>query len=180
MWAAATRGFEDIERGDGGRVNRVKSGVLVSDSELEKVVLQASAVRAACPFGLVIGTGFVEPAGWQELWRGLLDSPPASAGEVLEQVRRSWQLKQQPRPTPQQQPQRLQRRQRDRKPRQLQRRRPVQPEKLPLRPRRQHWNPWRLQRPQRCGSTSTAFRRQRTCKPFSPVTVVYGCRRRRC
>ena len=45
--------------------------------ELEKLVLQASAVRAACPFGLVIGTGFVEPAGWQELWRGLLDSPPA-------------------------------------------------------------------------------------------------------
>ena len=58
-------------------MNRVKSGVLVSDSELEKLVLQASAVRAACPFGLVIGTGFVEPAGWQELWRGLLDSPPA-------------------------------------------------------------------------------------------------------
>jgi hypothetical protein len=77
VWAAATRGFEDIEQGDGGRVNRVKSGVLVSDSELEKLVLQASAVRAACPFGLVIGTGFVEPAGWQELWRGLLDSPPA-------------------------------------------------------------------------------------------------------
>jgi hypothetical protein len=49
----------------------------VSDSELEKLVLQASAVRAACPFGLVIGTGFVEPAGWQEFWRGLLEWPPA-------------------------------------------------------------------------------------------------------
>ncbi len=78
MWASATRGFEDIEQGDGGRENRSKSGILVSDSELEELVRQASAAMASCPCGLVVGAGPVEPAGWRELWRELLRSPPGT------------------------------------------------------------------------------------------------------
>ena len=60
-------------------MNRAKSGVLVSDSELEKSVLQASAARAGCPFGLVIGTGPMKPAGWRNSHAGVEELAAAAA-----------------------------------------------------------------------------------------------------
>ena len=68
VWAEATRGFEDLEQGDGAKVNRKKSGVLCSHPRLQRLVELATALRGQCPFGLVVGYGPVEPAGWEELW----------------------------------------------------------------------------------------------------------------
>jgi hypothetical protein len=69
VWAEATRGFEDLEQGDGSKVNRKKSGILVSHPRLQELVEQATALKVLCPFGLVVGYGPVEPAGWEQHWR---------------------------------------------------------------------------------------------------------------
>ena len=63
VWAEATRGFEDLEQGDGAKVNRKKSGVLSSHPRLQRLVELATALRAQCPFGLVVSYGPAEPAG---------------------------------------------------------------------------------------------------------------------
>ncbi len=64
---AAARAMEDLEQGDGPRVNRKKSGVLVSHRALRRLIDEAVAVRSRSPFGLVVGYGPEEPAGWQQL-----------------------------------------------------------------------------------------------------------------
>ena len=66
VWAEATRGFEDLEQGDGAKVNRKKFGVVCSHLRLQRLVEPATALRAQCPHGLLVGYGPVEPAGWEQ------------------------------------------------------------------------------------------------------------------
>ena len=91
VWIAATRGFEDMEQGDGAKVNRTKSGVLCSHGRLQRLVEQAAAVRANCRYGLVVVCGPVEPPNWEAQWREGLGAPArtvfrrrSSGGEVEE------------------------------------------------------------------------------------------------
>ena len=77
VWAEATRGFEDLEQGDGSKVNRKKSGILVSHPRLQQLVEAAAALKVQCPFGLVVGFGPVEPDGWEQHWRSRLEAPAA-------------------------------------------------------------------------------------------------------
>ena len=75
VWIGATRGFEDMEQGDGAKVNRTKSGVVCSHARLQRLVEQATAVRASCKYGLVVGCGPVEPPDWEAQWREWLGAP---------------------------------------------------------------------------------------------------------
>ena len=59
-------------------MNRKKSGVICSHPRLQRLVELATALRAQCPFGLVVGYGPVEPAGWEQLWRQVLGAPAAT------------------------------------------------------------------------------------------------------
>ena len=77
VWAEATRGFEDLEQGDRAKVNRKKSGVIVSHPRLRRLVEAAAALKVQCPYGLVVGFGPVEPAGWEQHWRERLAAPAA-------------------------------------------------------------------------------------------------------
>ena len=78
---AATRSMEDLEQGDGVRVNRKKTGVLVTCAALRDLVQQAAAVKSRAAGGLVAGFGPVEPAGWQEAWRQHLQVPEGTCME---------------------------------------------------------------------------------------------------
>jgi hypothetical protein len=75
VWIGATRGFEDMEQGDGAKVNRTKSGVVCSHARLQRLVEQAAAVRTTCRYGLVVGCGPVEPQDWESQWRSWLGAP---------------------------------------------------------------------------------------------------------
>ncbi len=56
--------MEDLERGDGVKVNRVKPGLVVSRESLELLVKEAAdTVRSLAPYGLVAGFGPSEPEG---------------------------------------------------------------------------------------------------------------------
>ena len=70
-------GFEDLEQGYRAKVNRKKSGILVSHPRLQRLVEAAAALKMQCPFGLVVGFGPVEPAGWEQHWRERLAAPAA-------------------------------------------------------------------------------------------------------
>jgi hypothetical protein len=78
---AATRAMEDLEQGDGSRVNRKKSGVLASHKALRRLVEEATVARSGSPYGLVAGFGPEEPAGWQQLWRQRLQAQEATTFE---------------------------------------------------------------------------------------------------
>ena len=75
------RGLEDLEQGDGLRVNRKKSGVVVSHPALRLLVEEAAKVRRSAPYGLVVGCGEVEPLGWESVWRQLLQADDATRFE---------------------------------------------------------------------------------------------------
>ncbi len=77
VWAEDTRGFEDLEQGGGAKVNRKKSGILVSHRRLQELVEQATAVKVLSPHGCVVGFGPGEPAGWEQRWRSQLGAPAA-------------------------------------------------------------------------------------------------------
>ena len=78
VWAGATRGFEDLEQGDAAKVNRIKSGIVCSHLRLQRLVEEATALRARCRHGLVVGCGPVEPEGWEQQWRSWLGAPAAT------------------------------------------------------------------------------------------------------
>jgi hypothetical protein len=80
VFVGAVRGMEDLEQGDGVRVNRKKSGAVVSHACLQRLVEEAAAVRKAAPLGMVLGYGDVEPAEWVQQWRCALQAP---AGTVF-------------------------------------------------------------------------------------------------
>ncbi len=66
-----------MEQGDMSKVNRKKSGILVSHPRLQQLVEAAAALKVQCPFGLVVGFGLVEPDGWEQHWRIRLEGPAA-------------------------------------------------------------------------------------------------------
>ena len=72
---ASTRAMEDLEQGDGLKVNRVKSGLVVSHKVLADLVLQFQELRAQSPYGLVVGSGAEEPPEWEPQWRERLQAP---------------------------------------------------------------------------------------------------------
>ena len=75
---AAVRHMEDLEQGDGFRVNRKKSGVVVSHGCLQKLAEEAAAYRRAAQFGMVLGFGEVQPEDWEQQWRGFLGAPSST------------------------------------------------------------------------------------------------------
>ena len=75
---ASTRAMEDLERGDGMQVNRVKPGDVVSRDSLELLVKEAAAIRSLAPYGLVAGFGPSEPGGWALRWKQLLQAHGAT------------------------------------------------------------------------------------------------------
>ena len=79
VWIGATRGFEDLEQGDGAKVNRSKSGIICSHARLQRLVEQATALRAKSSYGLVVGSGPEEPPGWEAQWRHCLGAPTRMA-----------------------------------------------------------------------------------------------------
>ena len=60
---AAVRNMEDLEQGDGWKVNRKKSGAVASHPCLKVLVEEANQIRGAAPFGMVLGFGEQEPEG---------------------------------------------------------------------------------------------------------------------
>ena len=54
---SAVRHVEDLEQSDGWRVNRKKSGAVVSNSCLKELAVEAAKVRGTAPFGMGLGFG---------------------------------------------------------------------------------------------------------------------------
>ena len=75
---AAVRHMEDLAQVDGSRVNRKKSGVVVSHGCLQELVKEAAAFRKAAPYGMVLGFGDEQPEGWEQQWRSFLGASPAT------------------------------------------------------------------------------------------------------
>ena len=65
-------GFEDLAQGDGLKVSRKKSGVVVWHMSMQELVEQATAERSRSPRGLVVGYGAEESVGWEQQWRAQL------------------------------------------------------------------------------------------------------------
>ncbi len=63
MLVSAVRHMENLEQGDGWRVNRRKSGAVASHPCLKKLAEEATKIRGAAPFGMVLGFGEQEPEG---------------------------------------------------------------------------------------------------------------------
>ena len=76
---ASTRAMEDMEQGDGLKVNRAKSGVLVSHKILANLVHQIHELRSQSLYGVVVGCGEVQPPAWEHQWREQLQAADATS-----------------------------------------------------------------------------------------------------
>ena len=76
---ASTRAMEDLEQGDGLKVNRPKSGVLVSHKILANLVHQIHELRSQSLYGVVVGCGEVQPPAWEHQWREQLQAAEATS-----------------------------------------------------------------------------------------------------
>ena len=71
---ASTRAMEDLEQGDGLKVNRVKSGLVVSRKRLADLVLETQELRSQSLYGLAVASGAEEQPGWEATWRKRLQA----------------------------------------------------------------------------------------------------------